>query len=716
MAALQKIRSKGPLLVIIIGLALFAFIAEEAMRSIQTATNESRQQIGEIYGEKISAHEFQKMVDEYANAMKFIQGGTLNDEQMTQLRDEVWRNYVTNQLINREAEKLGLTVTDAEIQAILTEGNSPLLMRTPFRNSQNGKFDVEGLKKFLTEYEEHKKNNDLPAEYMEQYNDLYNYWMYIEKMLRQEALNQKYQVLLSSSILNNKVLAKANFDERTNESDIIMAALPYSTVNDNEVKVDDKELSAKYEELKERFKQIAESRDIKFIDVEVKASAADKAALDKDMAATAKALAEGGDIAKIVRESGSVISYHKIPVSKNAFPRDIALQLDSMAAGQMKAPYLNAGDNTMNIIKVISKISAPDSVEFRQIQVAGADLTAAKKTADSIVTALNNGAVFDSIAKKYNQTGQKTWLTSRDYEGAALDEENLKYITTLTNMPVNKVENIEFTQGCIVTQVTDRRAMIDKYDVAVIKCPIEFSKETYAKAYNDFSHFLASNPTREEIEAKALKSGYNLQERQDLYNNEHYVGNVRNTRDAMRWIFNEDRKIGNVSPLYECGDNNHMMVVILTGINKKGYRPLESESVKGYLTQEVLKDKKAEMLKEKMANAKSIADITKLPGAVSDTVKHVTFSAPAFIGRTGASEPLVSAAASKAETGKFVNAIKGNAGVYALQVISKGKSSQAFEPQKEATQMEMNNRRALSNFVNELYEKANVTDNRYLFF
>lgn len=714
MAALQKIRSKGPLLVIIIGLALFAFIAEEAMRSIQSATNESKMRIGEIYGESISAHEFQEMVDEQANAMKFIYGSALNDEQMTQVRDQVWNQYVTNQLINREAEKLGLTVTDAEIQSILAKGNHPLLMRTPFRNQQTGKFDLESLKKFLTEYEGYQKSNELPVEYMTQLNELHKYWMYIEKTLRQEALNQKYQMLLSNSLLNNKVIAKANFDARTNESDIVMAALPYSSINDNDVKVEDKELSAKYEELKERFKQMDESRNIKFIDVEVKASAADKAELDKEMAEAAKALAEGENIAKVVRESGSVINYNKMPVSKNAFPRDIAQQLDSMSAGQMKAPYLNAGDNTMNIIKVISKTTAPDSIEFRTIQVAGADLEAAKKTADSIVTALNNGAVFDSIAKKYNQTGAKNWITSRDYEGATLDEENLKYITTITNAPINKVEKIELAQGCIIAQVTDRRAMIDKYDVAVIKRPIEFSNETYAKAYNDFSHFLASNPTQAEIEAKALKSGYNLQERKDLYSNEHYVGNVRNTRDALRWIFNEDREAGDVSPLYECGENNHMMVVVLTGINKKGYRSLES--VKDYLTQEVLKDKKAEMLKEKMANAKAIADVTKLQGAVSDTVKHVTFSAPAFIGRTGASEPMVSAVASKTEKGKFANAIKGNAGVYALQVINKGKSSQTFDPQTESIQMDMSNRRALSNFIQELYEKAKVTDNRYLFF
>lgn len=715
MAALQKIRSWGPVMVIVIGLALLAFIAEEAMRSIQSASNESRQQVGEVYGEKLSVHEFQKMVDEYVNVLKLMNGATLNDAQMTQVRDQIWNQYVMNQLFNHEAEKLGLTVTDAELQAILTEGTNPILMQlTMFRNQQTGKFDVNALKKFLTDYEEQKKKNELPAEYMEQYTNMYNYWMYIEKTIRQETLNQKYQVLLSKAVISNKIAAKANFDARTNESDIIMVALPFSTINDNDVKVEDSELKAKYNELKERFKQLNESRDIKYIDVEVKASAADKAALDKEMAETAQALADGGDIARIVRESGSVISYHKLPVSKNVFPHDIATQLDSMSAGQMKAPYFYAGDNTMNIIKVIDKVSAPDSIQFRQIQVAGADLEAARKTADSIVTALNNGAVFDSIAQKYSQTGQKTWITSREYEGAMLDGDNLKYIQTLTNMPVNKIEKIDFTQGFIIAQVTNRRAMINKYDVAVVKCPIDFSKETYAKAYNDFSQFIASNPTLQDIEAKALKNGYNLQERKDLFNNEHYVGGVSNTRDAMRWIFDEDTEIGNISPLYECGENNHMLVVVLTGINEAGYRTMES--VKEYLSQEVLKDKKAEMLKEKLANAKSIADVMKISGSVNDTIKHVTFSAPAFISKTGASEPMVSAVASKTANGKFAGPIKGNAAVYALQVIGKNKSSQAFDPKQERTQIEMNNTRALNRFMSELLEKANVKDNRYLFF
>ena len=716
MATLQKIRNRGPLLVIIVGLALFAFIAGDVMNSIQSAANESRQQVGEVYGKSISVHEFQDLVDEYAEVVKFTTGNNaLNDAQLTQLRDQVWNNYVNNKLIAHEAEKLGLTVTDAEVQAVITEGTSPVLMQTPFRNEQTGRFDANVLKKFLTDYESMKANSSqMPAEYMEYYDNLYKFWMFIEKTLRQESLAQKYQNLLAKSMMGNKVANQAAFNERTQESDVLMAALPYSTVNDNDVKVEESDLKAKYEELKEQFKQTAESRDIKFIAVQVKASAADKAALDKEMAETAKALAAGGDIAKIVRESQSAIPYSPIPVSKNIFPADIASQLDTIAVGQMRAPYFNAGDNTMNIIKMINKVSAPDSIQLRQIQVAGADMEAVRKTADSIMTALRNGAAFDSIAKKYNQTGEKTWITSRNYEGATLDADNLKFIRTITNMPAHTTEKIEFAQGCIIAQVTDRRAMIDKYDVAVVKCPVEFSKETYAKAYNDFSHFVASNPTQKDIETHALKSGYNLQERKDLFSNEHYVGGVTNTREALRWIFNEDTEIGQVSPLYECGDNDQMLVVILTGIHEKGYRT--QEAMKEYLTQEVIKDKKAAMLLEKLAGAKSVADVMKVKGAVSDTIKRITFATPAFVMKTGASEPMLSAVASKTAEGKFAGPFKGNAGVYTVQVMRKNPSAQKFDAKEEERRQESTHMRASGRFINELYEKADVVDNRYLFF
>lgn len=250
--------------------------------------------------------------------------------------------------------------------------------------------------------------------------------------------------------------------------------------------------------------------------------------------------------------------------------------------------------------------------------------------------------------------------------------------------------------------------------MAVIKCPIEFSKDTYAKAYNDFSHFIASNPTQKDIEAKALKNGYNLQERKDLFNNEHYVGGVSNTREAMRWIFNEDTEIGNVSPLYECGENDHMLVAILTGIHKEGYRTMED--MKEYLTQEVIKDKKAEMLKEKLAQTKSIADAMKVQGAVSDTIKHVTFSASAFVMKTGSSEPMLSAVASKTAANQFAGPFKVMQEFTRCRLSIRTNRPRSSTLKKKKLNKSLSTCCAISRFANELYEKAEVKDNRYLFF
>ncbi len=717
MATLQKIRSKGSFLVAIIGLALLAFIAGDVMNSMQSIANESRQQIGEVYGKKISVLEFQDLVDEYTEVVKFTSGNnTLTDEALAQIRDQVWYTYVNTQLIAHEAELLGLTVTDKELQDIYVEGTNPILMQTPFRNEQTGRFEYDKAQKFLIDYKEMQSNMEqMPVEYIEYYESMYKFWMFIEKTIKQNCLAQKYQALLSKSLLSNKVVNEMSFEARTNESDVIMAALPYSTVKDTDIKVEESDLKAKYNELKEQFKQTVETRDIKYISIQVKASAADKAALDKEMEETAQALSqEGCDVARIVRETSN-IAYSPIPVSKNVFPTDIATQLESMTVGEMKAPYFNAGDNTMNIIKLIGKVSAPDSIEYRQIQVAGADINVIRLTADSIMTALKSGVAFDSIAKKYNQTGAKMWLTSNQYEGSNFSPDNLKYIKALTTMSTNAVQKIEFSQGCIIAQVTARRAMIDKYDVAVVKRTVEFSNETYAKAYNDFSQFVAANQSLDSIEANALKSNYNLLDRKNVNSSEHNVANVKNTRDALRWIFNEDTEVGNVSPLYECGENDNMLVVVLTGIHEKGYRTLDDAEVKEYITTEVIKDKKAEMLKTQM-EGKTLADVVKMEGAVSDTIKHITFNSPTFVMKTASSEPVLSAVASKLESGKQSQPFQGNAAVYTVQVINKSKSAEKFDATKEETQQETMNMRAISRFANDLSEKADIVDNRYLFF
>ena len=713
MAALGKIRSKGVLLICIISLGLFAFIAEEAFRSCESSSNDARQQVGEVLGEKINVTEFQKLVDEYTEVIKMQQGQeNLNEDQLNQVKDMVWNTYVQTKLIAHETEKLGLTVTDAELQNVLAEGTNPMLMQTPFYNQQTGRFDVNALKKFLAEYKAQGQTNPQLAK---QYDTIYKYWTFIEKTLRQQLLAQKYQGLFAHCFLSNKVEAEMAFKAQNEENQIQLAALSYSSIDDNKVKITDADLKAKYDEVKGRFKQYVESRDIKYVDVQVKASAADRAELQKSFAGYSQELASAADVADVVRKSTSLISYLGVPVSKDAYPYDIAQRLDSMAVGATSKVFENNSDNTLNVIKLVSKQMLPDSVQYRQIQVVGASVEESAKRADSIYTALKAGADFEVLAKKYGQTGEKTWLTTRQYQSApSLDNNTKDYIMSLNTMAVNELKNISLSQGNLIVQVVDRKAMINKYVAAVVKKDITFSKDTYSAAFNKINSFISANLTAEDIVKNAAKAGYTVQERKDVTTAEHYLAGIHSTREAMRWLF--EAKKGAVSPLYECGDNDHLLLVILDNINNVGYRSLDDAQVKEYVKGEVLKDKKAEMLMAKLEGVKSVA-AAKAKGANVSTVNQVTFAAPVFIPATGASEPALSGAVAATANGKFCKApVKGNAGVYVFEVTNKTQRPGKFNAAAEMQKLRQKEMQMAGNFMNELYIKAKVVDNRYLFF
>lgn len=713
MAVLGKIRSKGALLVGVIGLGLFAFIAEEAFRSCETSQNDKRQQVGEVLGEKINIQEFQALVDEYTEVMKLQQGSeSLNDEQMNRVKDMVWNTYVQNKIIENETEKLGLTVTDAEMQNVLNQGTNPMLMSTPFINQQTGRFDANALKKFIADYKTQKTTNPQIAA---QYEPMYKYWTFIEKSLRQQLLTQKYQNLFAQCLISNKVEAKMAYKDANEESKLSLAVFPYSSVQDSKLKYNDADMNAKYNELKERFRQYVESRDIKYIDVKVTASAKDRAALEKEFNNYAKELAAAADPTEVVRKSMSQVAYLGVPVSKNAFPFDISRRLDSVAVGSTSKVIANKLDNTLNLIKIVSKQQLPDSIQLRQIQVAGKDAADIKQRTDSIYNALKGGADFELIAKKYGQVGEKFWMTTRQYESApSMDKDTKNYITAINTSAVNELKSIQFTQGSVIMQVVDRRAMTDKYVAAVIKRSVDFSRDTYSAAYNKFSAFVSANQTSEALLKNAQKSGYTVLERKNITTAEHDVAGIRSTRDALKWVF--EAKEGEISPMYECGDNDHLLIAVIDKIHEKGYRTLDDKEVNEYVKNQLLKDKKAEVLLAKAKGAKSVND-AKAKGANVSEVNQVTFNSPVFIPAVGASEQALSGAVAATAKGKFsAKPVKGEAGVYVFQVVDKKMRPGKFDEKAMRDNARQKALQWAGNFMNELYLKANVVDNRYLFF
>ena len=715
MAALGKIRSKGGILVAAIGLALFAFLAEEAFRSCNGIKSETRQQIGEILGEKISVQDYQKLIDEYQSAIKFtMQRDNLTEDELNQVKDQVWQQLVNNRVLEADAKKVGLTVTEQELSNVLNDGTNPMLAQTPFVNQQTGRFDINALQQFLDGYNKAKASN---SPQLEQMQTIYDYWLFVEKNLRTQLLGQKYQALLASCVLSNKAEAKMAFKDNNEESDIQLASLAYSTIKDADVKVTDEDLKAKYEELKPAFRQNTETRDIKFVDYQIKASSSDRNAIVKDMNELQKQLATATDPSMVISKSGSMIPYLGLPVSSKAYQQypDIASKIDSLAVGTTGVTE-NKQDNTLNIIRVMSKAQLPDSVQFRQIQVAANTPEEAHAKADSIQKALADGADFVAIAKRYGQTGEKVWFTGQQYEAApSMSEDNRTYIEALLNGEVNAIQNVALTQGNIILQVVDKKAMKTKTTAAIIKKLIDFSKATRSDAYNKFSEFVAKSTTAADLEKNASKYGYHVQSLNDVSTSEHYVAGVHGTRDALKWLF--DAKQGDVSPLYECGDNDHLMVIVLSAIHPKGYRSWDDPQVKEILKREVIKDKKAEKLMAKLKGVNSIA-AAQAKGAKVSTVSQITFAAPAFVQATGSAEPALSGAVAATAAGKFSkNPVKGNAGVYVFQVVKKAlRAGSKYNETMAMQQAAQQNMQFLSNFMQDLILKANVVDNRYLFF
>lgn len=719
MTALGKIRSKGILLIIIIGLGLFAFIAEEAFRSCNGIKGQNSQQIGEVLGEKIYVQDFQKLLEEYQDAMKLtMRTDNLSEDQLNQLKDQVWQQLVSERVMKEDCKKLGLTVTEDELQNVLNDGTNQLLTQTPFVNQQTGRFDVSILKQFIDAYRKAEAGNN--SQQLDQMRPAYNYWLFVEKNLRTQLLAQKYQSLLANCVLSNKVEAKMAFNEENEEAQIQLASIAYNTIKDADIKVTDEELKAKYEELKPAFRQQQETRDVKMVDVQVKASATDRAQLQKDMAGYQKQLAAAADPTQVVSKSGSMIQYIGLPVSGKAFQQypDIASKIDSMAVGTTGVVE-NTKDNTYNIVRILSRTELPDSVEFRQIQVGGKTLEAARASADSIQKALAAGGDFQAIAKRYGQDSTTTWFTGAMYEQAStMSQDNRAYIEALLNGAVGSTQNIELTQGNVVIQVLNRKAMKSKAVAAVIKKEIRFSDNTYSKAYNRFSQFVTqSQASLADLQKHATKFGYTVQDLNDFATSSHTVGNVGGSgiRDAIKWIF--EAKEGQVSQLFEAGkENDHLLVLCMTKIHPQGYRPWDDAQVKEILKREVIRDKKAEMIMAKLKGVNSIA-AAQAKGAKVSTVNQITFAAPAFIQATGAAEPALSGAVAATAQGKFCSTpVKGNAGVYVFQVVKKQMRPAKYNEEQQIQMCRQRAMQYMGNFMQDLVFGAGVVDNRYLFF
>lgn len=699
----------GPLLVIFVGLALFAFIAGDAWRLFQSHTAD--QTVGSINGEKLSAIEFQKMYEEYTNVFKFARGtNALTEEEQNQIKDEVWNSYITNKLIADEAEKIGLTATAAELQAIVNDGTNPILMQTPFRNQQ-GAFDKDILNGFLAQYESNKDN----MQFVEQYKPVYDYWKFIEKTIMQNILISKYQALIQNSFIGNPIVAKNNYETSNNTYDIEVAAYPYSALKEGDYTATDSEVKKLYNERKSGYKNLAETRNIKYVSFHVTPSAEDRAELNKELTEWADSLKAGNeDYATIARQSNSKAAYSELAWQKSAYPEEVQVRLDSVGINNVVGPIYNQSDDSYTVFKTIAKSNVADSIQYRMLAISAETPEKTTALADSILAALKGGADYKEIAKKYGQENSDSiWLTSAQYEGSPVAGNDAELIGNILSAKkgVYTMVSLDNSPAKFIFQVIDSKNIVEKYNTIVIKRTAEFSKDTYNAAYNKFSQYVASCKTLDDLEKKAEEYGYRVTTQNNITTAAHNIANLSGTREAHRWIFKAGKE--EISPLYECGASDYLLVVGLAEINPKGYTAIEQ--LKPMLAYEISNDKKAAKIISEI-KGKKMDELKKEANVKTCETKRITFNAPAYISATAASEPAISAAVTKMNIGEESAPIKGNSGVYVIKLIAKDTKQGEFNAKSEEDKMKAQGSREASRLLYSLLQKAEIEDNRYLFF
>ena len=703
MSIIQRIRDKAAwFLFIAIGVSLLGFLVQDAFvgKTGRGLFGGSTTTVGSVNGKKIEVAEYEQKIKQMEDQYQQM-GYPMNDMMRQGVRENAWNQIVGENNVSEEVEKLGLSVTPKELDDMLFGPNAPEEFKKQFTNEQ-GVYDVNAAKNAIAQLRKQKTAQ------ADNFNNIYL------PALVSNRLHEKFVSMLANTSYYPKwMLEKLNSDNNSLAA-VSYVNVPYNTIVDSTVKISDDDITAYVNKHKDEFKQ-EDSRSIAYVVFDASPSASDTAALlnnlgllKKEMATTPEA-----DITTFLAKNGSQINFTETYISKTAIQVPNKDSIMALPNGGVFGPYADASNLT--VAKKIDEKVLPDSVRAKHILIATTDRTGApiisdsvaEKRIDSIKTAIEHGASFDSLAAKYSASPEgQTNGGDLGYfaNGRMVKEFNDFCFSGKTGD--RKVVKTQF--GYHLVDIVDQKNFNPAYKIAYLSKTITPSQETDEKASGLASQFASESRNAKAFDDNVKKRNYNKLLAADVKPNDMNIPGLGSNRQMVKWIYEADR--GDVSEMFTV--DSKYVVATVTEINKEGLAsPAKARPMVEYI---IRNQKKAALIKKKIGTAntlEAIAAATNQPVLKADSL---AFSSPLFPG-AGQEGRVGGYVFFAGEKGKVSPAIAGNGGVYTMRtenVYAKANTGTNTDQQKAG--MLQNQKAAASRGVIEaaLKKASDIKDTR----
>lgn len=675
MATLEKIRSKSVFLLVVIFVALLAFILGDAITNGRNLFGDHTK-VAKVGGDKIDYMDYQRKREELSQQLEMAR--QQNPQQVENFDLQLLPQMALDQLISEKlvdeaVEKLGIPSSATMLRQYMLENPQPSPEQMNIvRQLQSMNVNVTSMAQAHDVIFNPKRNNLTQA----QAEPLQKAWLALEAEAKKNIARQAYVTLLSGTFQANDLDKKALYNDAVELAQVGMAYRPYGQLDEKKYPVSDADIKKAYDAEKERFRVEEPTKAISFIAVNVTPSESDLAAASKLAAATATALRDSNaSISKDLRKEG--ISVERRSQRANDLPGG-SVKAFVTSAPKDSVSVVGQSGRGFTVVKMGKKVAEIDSIQLNLVQVAGAALPG------KVLARLNEGLSIDSVSKEFSADSvmvqKEQWIALYGPKGKleAIQESQLD---SLKNAGGKYVMLMNAGEGAVLAKLAGQSAPKEIYDYEIVEYELHPSAETVKTAREKLEKFLAANSTASNFAKNAEKEGYNVQ-KFELTQSSNAVPRMQgynmyypDSRQVVRWVM-IDGKPGEVSGIYESKEAaTPALYVAAVNSEYEDYVPVSNEEVKNYLTDKVRRSKAGdEMMKQYQPKAGSLQSVASAMGVEPTQMDQFRFSM-----RSGVQDPAVAGKIAGTKPGQKVVLVKGDDGVYAYVVKGNSKDNTPYD-------------------------------------